>query len=271
MAFVSLPRVAQICALALTCGCAEQTIDDDTAASEAAVSSRAPITISYGAHELDLYPPATSTAGARPLVVWIHGGAFAKNSRRDPHLVRLARHTASLGYVSVSIDYTLANAGLDEEHPFPYPAAAVAAARDDARAALRFLRAHAGELGIDPDAVAIGGASAGAITALTVAYGSTPEKRDPGIRAVVDLWGALPGSGLEPGDAPLLVLHGTADQRWMPFAQAERLRDSARAAGVPCTFIPLRGKNHGPWEDLDDYLERITPFLRRYLESAVRR
>ncbi len=250
---------------------------EDEAAAEAALSSARGLAVtvthdvSYGAtkdgvHVLDVYEPATGPAEGRPLVVWIHGGAFAYGTRRDPNLVRLARHTASLGFVSVSIDYTLANGGFDEAHPFPYPGASIAKARDDARAAIRFLRTHAGEYGIDPNNIAVGGASAGAITALTVAYGAAPANRDPGIRAVVDLWGALESATLlQRGDAPLLILHGTADQHWMPFAQAERLEHSARTAGVPCTFLPLAGKNHGPWEDLDKYLADITPFLRRNL------
>ena len=65
--------------------------------------------------------------------------------------------------------------------------------------------------------------------------------------------------------APLLILHGTADQLWMPFAHAVALRDSAHDVGVPCEFFPLAGKNHGPWEGLDAYLADMTPFLRRYL------
>jgi dipeptidyl aminopeptidase/acylaminoacyl peptidase len=70
---------------------------------------------------------------------------------------------------------------------------------------------------------------------------------------------------LQTGDAPLLILHGTADHQWMPYAQAIRLRDSARTHGVPVTFVPLPGKNHGPWDDLSDYLDDITPFLRQHL------
>ena len=217
-------------------------------------------------HVLDVYTPVAGPTQNRPLVIWIHGGAFARDNRRDRHIVRLAQHTAKLGFVSVSIDYTLANAELDSSHPFPYPWDAIVAARADAILALRFLRAHASEYGIDPHRVAIGGASAGAMTALEVAYGSTPANRDDGIVAVVDLWGAMQTQTLlQHGDAPLLILHGTADQLWMPFAQAIRLRDSARAAGVPYVFLPLAGKNHGPWEDLDKYLDDITPFLRRYL------
>lgn len=245
------------------CACASET--EPVEANTEALATPAPTTLSYGPSVLDLYQPANRTDAKRPLMVWIHGGAFAYGTRRDPHLVRLAQHTASLGYVSVSIDYTLTNAGFDEEKPFPYPARSIRAANNDARAAILYLRTHADDLGIDANRIAIGGASAGAITAIAVAYG----ERDASIRAVVDLWGAMESpTKIAPGDPPLLILHGTADQHWMPFAQAEHLRDRARAAGVPCTFVPLPGKNHGPWDELEDYLKQITPFLRRNLAAA---
>ncbi|MBX3228295.1 MAG: alpha/beta hydrolase, partial [Labilithrix sp.] len=265
----NVARLAALVAAVAVAGCAVDATTEEReeiAVDEAALDVGVTRAVTYGpkedVHVLDVYTPAGGAATKRPLFVWIHGGAFASGSRRDPHLVRLARHTASLGFVSVSIDYTLANVGFDETRPFPYPGAAVAAARDDARAAIAFMRRRADELGIDPNDVAIGGASAGAITAMAVAYGPAAANRDKGIRAVVDLWGAFQSATmLEPGDAPLLVLHGTADQHWMPFAQAKKLRDSARAANVPCTFIPLPGKNHGPWEGLDEYLLHISRFF----------
>ena len=84
----------------------------------------------------------------RPAVLWIHGGGFIAGS---PQLEafgtgRLARE---LGVVAVSPDYRLA-----PEHPFP-------AALDDCMATLRWMRASADELGIDPDRIAVMGASAG--------------------------------------------------------------------------------------------------------------
>ncbi|MEO8554871.1 MAG: hypothetical protein ABI678_33060, partial [Kofleriaceae bacterium] len=170
--------------------------------------------------------------------------------------------------VSVSIDYTLANTHLDPQHPYPYPWNAVSAARGDAMAALRFLRAHASEYGIDPQRVAVGGAAARAMTALEVAYGSTPADRDPGILAVVDLWGAIESQTLlQRGDAPLLIFHGTADHLWMPYQHALDLRDSAHAMDVPCKLVPLQGRGHGPWDGLDAYLGDIRPFLRNHLGS----
>ena len=70
-----------------------------------------------------------------------------------------------LGAVVVSPDYRLA-----PEHPFP-------AALDDCMATLEWMRAHADELGIDPDRIAVGGASGGGGLSVAVAQRS----RDAGI------------------------------------------------------------------------------------------
>ena len=79
-----------------------------------------------------------------------------------PIIGRLARE---LGAVVVSPDYRLA-----PEHPFP-------AALDDCMATLEWMRAHADELGIDPDRIAVGGASGGGGLSVAVAQRS----RDAGI------------------------------------------------------------------------------------------
>jgi alpha/beta hydrolase fold len=100
-----------------------------------------------------------------PAVLWIHGGGYVLGSPQMEAFGtgRLAR---DLGVVVVSPDYRLA-----PEHPFP-------AALDDCMATLRWMRANADGLGIDPDRIAVMGA------ACTEAVG----------RAGVRSAGAAPGS-----------------------------------------------------------------------------
>ncbi len=109
---------------------------------------------------------ATSSEGevSRPALLWIHSGGFIMGSPQCelPIIGRLARE---LGAVVVSPDYRLA-----PEHPFP-------AALDDCMATLEWMRAHADELGIDPDRIAAGGASGGGGLSAAVAQRS----RDAGI------------------------------------------------------------------------------------------
>ena len=91
-----------------------------------------------------------------PLVVYLHGGGWALGSITSFDTVVRALANAS-GAIVASVDYRLA-----PEHPFP-------AGLDDALSAVRGLHSRAGELGADPDRMAIAGDSAGANLATVVA------------------------------------------------------------------------------------------------------
>jgi acetyl esterase len=104
-----------------------------------------------------LYEPEDLPDDPSGLLVYFHGGGFVLGSlvSGDP-LCRTLAQQASVRVLSV--DYRLA-----PEHPFP-------AGLADAVAALRHALAHAREYGADPEAVAVGGDSAGANLALTAAH-----------------------------------------------------------------------------------------------------
>jgi acetyl esterase/lipase len=95
----------------------------------------------------------TEPAGA---MVWIHGGGLVLGQPEmdNDFCSTLAR---DLGIVVVSVDYRLA-----PEHPFPAPL-------DDCFTALRWLHENATSLGVDPDRIAVGGASAGGGLAASLA------------------------------------------------------------------------------------------------------
>ncbi|MBE6935734.1 MAG: alpha/beta hydrolase [Ruminococcaceae bacterium] len=86
----------------------------------------------------------------RPAIIWIHGGGFT-----EEWVTRLSRPEKSFlalverGYFIASIDYRLA-----QVDPFP-------AQIHDAKCAVRYLKAHAEALGIDPDRIAVWGESCG--------------------------------------------------------------------------------------------------------------
>ncbi|WP_257447475.1 alpha/beta hydrolase [Archangium lipolyticum] len=86
--------------------------------------------------------------GPTPALLWIHGGGYimGRPEQDDFLCVGFARE---LGIHVTSVDYRLA-----PEHPFPAPL-------EDCYAALRWLFAQAGTLGVLPERIAIGGASAG--------------------------------------------------------------------------------------------------------------
>ena len=96
---------------------------------------------------VDVYVP-DGHQPASPALLWIHGGGFVMGSSSG-YTAYCAGVARALGIVVVSVEYRLA------------PAQPAPAAVDDCYAALRWLHATAGELGIDPDRIAVGGDSAG--------------------------------------------------------------------------------------------------------------
>src|ERR1700676_2345936 len=84
----------------------------------------------------------------RPCLYWIHGGGYMFGSALADD-TRLSRWTEENNCVVVSVEYRLA-----PESPYPAPL-------EDCYAGLLWTVAHAAELGIDPDRIVVGGASAG--------------------------------------------------------------------------------------------------------------
>lgn len=94
--------------------------------------------------KLDWYP-AEKTTNPAPLLIYIHGGAWSKGSRSNPPIAPMTEK----GFAVASVDYRLTPVA-----PFP-------ANVHDLKAAIRFLRAKAGEFGCDPKRFVIVGSSAG--------------------------------------------------------------------------------------------------------------
>ncbi len=116
--------------------------------------------------EMDIYRPK-EVWGQLPAVVCIHGGGWAKGTRANHG--RVAQALAVRGYVAATISYRLSG-----EAPFP-------AAIHDCKAAVRFLRAHADEYGIDGENIgAIGLSAGGHLTALLATSAGAAELEGAG-------------------------------------------------------------------------------------------
>ena len=96
---------------------------------------------------LDLYAPAARAKDLLPAVIFLHGGGWLWGSRSDVGL--LAARVASRGFITATVEYRLAQERI-------YPAAV-----DDAKAAVRWIRANASRYGVDPGAIGVSGISAG--------------------------------------------------------------------------------------------------------------
>ena len=123
---------------------------------------------------LDLYLPEGATAPV-PVVVWVHGGAFMMGDKSGPQSLAALNEA---GYAVAAINYRLS--GTDQ-----WPAQL-----EDVEAAVAYLRAIAGDLGIDPSKVALFGASAGGhlVSTTGIALAADPATA---VQAVVDWFGPV--------------------------------------------------------------------------------
>lgn len=209
---------------------------------------------------LDLYEPTGDTVSERPAIVWVHGGSFSSGSKTSAELVDEATTFARKGYVNVSINYRLEPGGCSASGPTATCIIAMGEALADAQSAVRFLRTNAATYGVDVTRIAIGGTSAGAITAMNVAF-RTAEDATAAVAAAVSLSGARTLINPGAGDAPTLLFHGTADTV-VPYQWAVDTVNLATAAGLDSFLTTWTGAGHVPYAaHRTEILDQTTNFL----------
>ncbi len=109
----------------------------------------------HGDVPMRMYRPATVTSPQSGALVYYHGGGWVIGDL-DTHDTLCRDLALQAQCVVISVDYRLA-----PEHPFP-------AAVDDSVAAFQYVAAHARELGVDANRIAVGGDSAGGNLAAVV-------------------------------------------------------------------------------------------------------
>ncbi len=132
--------------------------------------------------KLDLFIPENAT-GPLPLIIWIHGGGWQSGSKQN--CLPLRRGYTNRGYAIASIGYRLSSHAI-----FP-------AQIEDCKSAIRWLRAHAKEYGLDPNRFGVWGSSAGGHLAALVGTTGEVKKFDAGdnldqssrVQAVCDFYG----------------------------------------------------------------------------------
>lgn len=219
---------------------------------------------------VDLYEPTGDTETRRPVVVWVHGGSFLHGDRTQ--MAWWARQFARRGYVSATIEYRL-----EDEATFDQ-VRAINNATADARAAVRWLRQHAGEFRLDTNRISLGGISAGAVTTLHSAYSFiAPGGPHPGysstLAAAISIAG-MSAARPDPGEAPAIMFHGTLDPL-VPYSHGTGPPGSEldavstcrriRAAGVPCNFNSYTAVGH----NLDAFDAAIRDLTLRFLSCRV--
>ncbi len=108
---------------------------------------------------------------------------------------------------------------------------------------MTWVRDNAATYGVDPSRVALGGVSAGAITAELVGYNNSPPHVLPTV--VLDFLGSMYGTQnvIQPGAPPAFMFHGTADTQ-VPFSGDQAVADQLTAEGVYHEFYVAQGLGH---------------------------
>ncbi len=241
--------------------------------------------------ELELhvhFPPGWRPGERRPAIVFFFGGGWTQGDVRqfEPQ----AKHFAQRGMVAARADYRVKS-----RHDVT-PAECV----EDAKSAVRWLRAHAVRLGIDPERIVAAGGSAGghlaACTAFTEALDAESDDRSvsPRPNALVlfnpvmrfdgqpqlmqrigndEKLGRLlsPTLHVKQSSPPALLLYGKEDRL---LAQGEEYVRQAKEAGCRAELFLADGVGHGffnrePW--LERTIQRADEFLVSlgYLKPSV--
>lgn len=229
-----------------------------------------------------LTPEGWAASDHRPAIVLYHGGGWSKGT--PAVLNDQAAHCATLGLVAILVEYRLLT------DPSEMPAVCIR----DAKSALRWVRAHATALGVDPDRIAAGGGSAGGHLAASTAL--LPGHDDPAddlaiscrpqalvlLNPVVDNgpggWAHdrvkeryrefSPAHNIRPSAPPTLILSGYADTTARPEF-LETFAVALRTAGARCDLRLYEGGEHGFYRKTDHdgrffapTLAEITAFFR---------
>ena len=214
---------------------------------------------------LELLVPE-GAAGPVPVVIWIHGGGW-KSGSRLPIPARVS-NLCSLGYAVASVDYRLTTTAL-------WPAQI-----QDVRGAVRWLRAHAAEYGLDPDRFAAWGDSAGGhLASLLATSGGVPSITIGSVSA--DLEGTTGGNLGESSRVQAAVhWYGATDFLQMRFYPSTVNHDGAssdesRLVGGPIQSNPERVATANPitYASADDppllamhgTLDKLIPFNQSQL------
>ncbi|MCA9124320.1 MAG: alpha/beta hydrolase [Planctomycetaceae bacterium] len=215
-----------------------------------------------GDRELHLHvfePSDALSSDRRPCFVTIHGGGWTGGEPR--RMYPFADYYARLGMVGISVEYRLLN---------PQQGTTVFDCVKDGRSAIRYIRAHAEDLHVDPQKIIVSGASAGGHVAVSTALfegvDEAGEATDVSCmpNALVLLFPVIDTSTAGYGNAkigerwqelsplhhvrsdlpPALVFHGTGDTV-TPFAGAQAFHNAMLKAGNDCRLDVHPDGAHG--------------------------
>jgi dienelactone hydrolase len=223
---------------------------------------------------MDRYQPAGDSQKQRPAVIFVHGGSFSAGDKASGPSADLAGLFPKLGYVTFSINYRLLGSGCTGSTAGSASCTNAALfAISDAQAAVRWVRQHAAEYGVDPGRIGIGGESAGGITATGV--GLLAENPGAGgnglysdrVQGFFSISGGLPnGVYASSDDAPGLLVHGTADPV-VPYSWSVDTVAALQKVNRFALLQSIDGAGHVPW--YEPYRAKMTTQAEYFFYYAL--
>jgi len=216
-------------------------------------------------------PEGHKPTDKRPAIVFFFGGGWVGGN--PAQFFPQCKYLASRGMVAISAEYRVKN----RHGVTPFECVA------DAKSAVRWVRANAGKLGVDPARIAAGGGSAGGHVAAST--GTIPDLDEPGEDKTVssrpnamvlfnpalfldlEAWkrAGVPADKIEnirkrfggrdpreispfhhirPGLPPTIIFHGENDTT-VPIITIRRYVEAAKKAGNRCELVAFAGQGHG--------------------------
>jgi len=265
---ISNPAVfAAFLCLGLLCGGAAPT-DQDAPLQLEGARTEAYKQVKEARLMVHIFEPVMGVKTNRPAIVFFFGGGWTSGSPKQ--FEQQCRHFAARGMVAMTADYRV------KSRQGVKPAECVA----DAKSCLRWVRAHAAQLGVDPNRIVAAGGSAGGHLAAATAtlpkfdavgedltVSSVPnalvlfnpalvlapmdglELEGFGTRVGAERLGAEPADlspahQVKTGTPPTIIFHGKADKT-VPFVTVEAFAAAMKMAGNRCELVGYEGQGHG--------------------------
>jgi acetyl esterase/lipase len=244
----------------------------------------------------DIYSPLDHDK-SKPLpgIIVIHGGGFNDGDKARGRELNISESLTLKGYVCMSINYKLRR--MQGQVTWPQSV-------HDAKAAVRYLRKEAANLGVDPEKIGVIGCSAGCNLSMMLATtgpadGFDAVKGEPyqdisaRVACAIGFYGAVdlmnyhdmkmfaktreeapelykkgsPITYLDAKDPPMLLVHGTADVT-VPLSQSETYLKIAKEKGAPCLLEVIPDAPHT--FDLQPKQRDLRPLVTGFFDQQLK-
>ena len=237
---------------------------------------------------LDVYQPPAGVTPKRMAIIHLFGGGFFVGNKNAGYIINDAKALGARGYTNISANYRLQTQG-------SWPAQI-----HDVKAAIRWTRAHAARLAIDPNRIVVAGYSAGGMLSL-MAAGTNGRKEFEGdggnagvssdVNASIGVYplasaqtarGLFPEGQATPENmaaaspttyisatfAPTIFIHGTKDGT-IPVQSSVDFFTKLHALGVPSTLTLIQGADHAFDNNAPDAVDVMAASIDLFLDRLL--